>query len=852
MVAAALLSCASYAGDIKPINVPPGDLTAGIETLIKQCGIQLIYQSDELQGLKTRGVTGNFTAEEALVRILQGTSLVVKTDPTGALSISNPKERPTSSIGSLDRYPVAKPTESGEDRTRSGGDHFRLAQATQGASTETPSVERNNEQAPQKEPATLQEVVVTAQKRSENLQEVPVPVIVVNSNNLLESNQLQLQEYFTRIPGLNVAPGTLGAPQLAIRGLTTGSSTNPTVGIVIDDIPYGSSTQLGGGLQVPNFDPGDLARVEVLRGPQGTLYGANSLGGLIKYVTVDPSTKNIEGRLEAGGEGVHNGDSLGYNIRGALNLPLGDTFAVRMSGFGRRDPGFIDNIQTGEQGVNRTDVAGGRLSALWRALDNLSVKLSAILQDTRQHGSPFIDAQPGLGDLQQSALRETGAFDSKVQAYSAIITALFGDMELTSLSGYSVNKLDSTIDYTFALGGPLTQKAFGVTGAPFDNFNRTSKYTQEVRLSVPLLEHLQWLFGAFFTNEDSTVQQNVWAADPATGLRVGEFLGSEAATTYREYAAFTDLTYNVTDRFDFQLGARESRNRQSYSAVWSGPYVPTFLGVPTPLLPPTATLTDNAFTYLVTPRFHPSRDLMIYARLASGYRPGGPSSNSTTHILPNFTSDTTQNYEIGVKGNTPDHILSFDTSVYYIDWKDIPIQIRDPVTRLSSLTNAARAKSQGIELSLALHPLSGFTLSSWVSWNDAELTKSLPPGSSVVAKAGDPLPLSSRFSGNLSADLDFALTGRATGFAGVSVSYVDGRRGSFTASGVRQVFPAYAQTDLKAGIRFDSWTTSLFVNNLTDKRGLLSSQATNPIVYYPIQPRTLGLAIFRTFSAQRQ
>ncbi len=161
--------------------------------------------------------------------------------------------------------------------------------------------------------------------------------------------------------------------------------------MTIDDVPFGASTNLGGGRAVPDIDPGDLQRVEVLRGPQGTLYGASSLGGLLKFVTRDPATDDLGGQLQASSSDVVNGDDLGYSVRGSVNVPLGDTFAVRASGFFRRDPGYIYNVQTGESSINSADADGGRLTALWRLSDQWSVKVSALIQEIDGDGATSVD-----------------------------------------------------------------------------------------------------------------------------------------------------------------------------------------------------------------------------------------------------------------------------------------------------------------------------------------------------------------------------------------------------------------------------------------------------------------------------
>jgi outer membrane receptor protein involved in Fe transport len=243
---------------------------------------------------------------------------------------------------------------------------------------------------------------------------------------------------------------------------------------------------------------------------------------------------------------------------------------------------------------------------------------------------------------------------------------------------------------------------------------------------------------------------------------------------------------------------------------------------------------------------------MVYARLASGYRPGGPNTNSTPNPVPNYKRDTTQNYEIGVKGSALDHALNFDASLYYIDWKDIQLQVFNGT---SIYVNGSRAKSQGVEFSVESRPRRGLTLAAWAAWNDAVLTQDFPNTgtANAVGSSGDRLPNSSRFSGALSLDQEFPLTGAMTGFVGATLSYFGDRRDVFTsifaASPERQYLPAYARTDLRGGARYETWTLNLFVNNATDRRGVVTGGigATNPIAFTYIQPRTAGLSFSKAF-----
>ena len=699
----------------------------------------------------------------------------------------------------------------------------------------------------------LAEVVVTAEKRDERLQDVPVPVSAISADSLLENNLVRLEDYYSSIPGLSLTSSTFGQPSIIIRGITTGAGTltNPTVGITVDDVPYGSSTPLGGGAIVPDIDPSDLARVEVLRGPQGTFYGASSIGGLIKFVTVDPSTEALTGRLQADGNGVHNGPGAGYGLRGSINIPLSDTWAVRASGFFRHDPGYITDVLTDVRGVNREEDYGGRLSALWKPSDAISLKLGALFQDSRRYGLSGIDTGSDPEDLHQAAIPNTGGFERKYAVYSANLNVKLGSATLTSISGYSINTMRDSVDLTSGLGS-LTQSVFGeaVAGLNGAEFNKTTKFSEELRLAMSFDERFDWLLGGFYTHEYSPYEQPMLAANAATGEVVGTALLYDWWTKYEEYALFTDLTVHFTDRFDVQFGGRESASRQSSNETDSGPFVPIFEGLPSPVQYGLERMSEDAFTYLVTPRLKLSPDLMLYARLASGYRPGGPEDVASQFNLPlTYAPDKTQNYELGIKGDALDHTVSFDASLYYIDWKHIQVTVVDPTVNVAYFTNGSRAKSQGVELSGQWAPLAGLKMGAWVAFNDAKLTEAFPDNAAAYGVAGDRLPYSSRFSGNLSVDDDFPLRGAVSGFAGAVASYVGSREGEFKSSAPdltpRNEMPSYTMVNLHGGVKYETWTVNLYVNNVIDSRGILNNDHT-PYVYL-VQPRTVGLSVIKTF-----
>jgi len=832
----------------KSINVPAGSLTDALKTLARQCGVDVIYPSDQIKGRKTQGLSGTFETRQAFEKLIAGTPLIVEEEEGGSVLITLPHS------GAVLSEPDTPATSTNDEQSPDGAlwSRLQLAQANQGTAGSSAAVSDTNQSAApdSQKPPQLEEVVVTAEKRAERLQDVPVPVTVINADNLASNSQLLLRDYYSSIPGLNLTPLNQGTQMLSIRGITTGGiTTNPTVGVLVDDVPFGASTSKGQGNLVPDIDPGDLARIEVLRGPQGTLYGADSMGGLIKYVTIDPSTDGYSGRLEAGTDSVQNGAEPGFNIRGSANIPLGDTVAVRISGFRRQDPGYIDDPGLNLRGVNQAEVYGGRMSALWRMSASFSLKLSALYQKTSGNGLSEVDKQPGLGDLQQSSIPGVGGYERAVQAYSATLKGDLGGIELVSVTGYNATRYHDSFGINYYYSS-FTQRAFpGVTNTPFTDHAETNKVTEELRLSGSVFGKLDWLGGLFFTHEDVPNYYQTVEAENDAGQIVGQSWHLTHQFTFQEEALFTDLTYHFTDAFDIQAGARESHIEETlYPETDTGPFDLYFDGGPSPVVTPGAKSTGNAFTYLFTPRLKLSPDVMLYVRLASGYRPGGPNVVTRASGAPTqYNADKTMNYEIGLKGDFLDHLLSVDASLYYIDWQDLQIQRVTPALGAYE-TNGSGAKSEGVELSLTLRPVAGLTIGAWVNYDDAVLTKEIPRDS-AYGLPGDRLPYSSRISGNFSVHEEFPVTNSLTGFIGGNISYTGDREGVFLGNPQRQNFPGYAKTDLNAGIHDDSWTWNAYVTNLANVRGVLDGGMGYlfPYAFIYIQPRTVGLSVSKKF-----
>lgn len=801
-------------------NIEPQPLKPALQTLSAERKLQVVFLTDTVGNLRTAGAHGELTTDEALAQVLAGTGLTFKYVDARTITIvpvgaSKDKEN----AGPKD--PARSEVTGAETRVDSS---IRLAQAEERVAPKPPVAPRDS--------GVVEEIVVTAQKKQERLQDVPVPVTAISAQTLTGSNQLRLQDYYTRVPGLTVAYDGLrsGLPTLAIRGITTSPLDNPTVGVVVDDVAYGSSTSIGGGSWVPDIDPSELDRVEVLRGPQGALYGAASMGGLLKYVTVSPSTDRFSGRVQAGLSDVRNGDGVGYSVRGSANIPLSDVFAVRASGFTRRDAGYVDVPAFGTNGINESDTRGGRLAALWRPSDSFSLKLGALFQKTEADGSSHI--YPTLGDLEQASTRDTGWLERKIQAYDATINATLGSVSLVSISGYTVNNVDDSIDAGVFFGP-----------SSFDEVNESKKFTQEVRVTVPLSERVEWMIGGFYADENSDLNQAVRTIDPDTGARNGSLGTYFNPTTFEEVAGFTNLAVQVTDRFDVLFGGRYSHDEKVAETV-----AISATGTRSSLK---RDASESAFTYLVTPRLRLSPEVMVYARLASGYRAGGINLQSVSNasLPPGYGADETRTYEIGLKGELLERRLFVEASVYSIDWEDIQLALSAPSTGEGFIDNGGKARSRGVELSAEVRPLAGLSIAGWVAFNEGELVEDFPANTRVQGREGDRLPFSARESANLSVSQSFPVSGAFEGELGGTFSYVGKRVGNFTGDGVRQDYPSYTKLDLRAGLSDGAWSIDVFANNVTDERGLLSGGigGSFPLAFSAIQPRTIGLAIAKQF-----
>lgn len=699
-----------------------------------------------------------------------------------------------------------------------------------------------------KDGATLNTVVVTATRRREPAREVPMQINVISADELQKSGAKTMSDFLSSEPGVDLnTQGGSGAGQISMRGVTTGEQTGPTVGVYVDDVAFGGSTVFSQGATFAlDMSLLDLNHIEVLRGPQGTLYGAGAMGGLLKYVTNEPDTNAFSGQASAGMSSTKHG-GIGNTASAVLNIPIkNDVAAVRVSAFSQHDAGYVDAVgpQAGSR-IDRGDTYGARASLLLTPTSQFTVRLSAITQNINRNAPNYVaydkSGQPVDGDL-TTRIYAPEPFHQNVQLYSLGVEYDFGWSRFNSITSYQSVRTDQPQDLSVVYVPALAAQGFNLNSVVAANLATTNKVTQEFRLTSPANQRLEWLGGLFFTRERSESDQGIVAAFPDGSS--ASLSGLTAPSTYTEYAAYGDLTYHLTPRLALTGGVRIAHNRQTYDQTTSG-----LLGGPPQSI--SAPSSDTSKTYMLTASYALTENSNVYARAASGYRPGGPNALLVSPITgqpgngsATFQPDTLWTYEAGYKADLFDKRVSLSATVYDIEWKNI--QQLGALEGVNQVLNAGNARIKGFELASSFRPDRHWSFGMGFSYIDARLTQG---NASTGTQSGDPLPNSAKFSATLTGTYRFSL-GSYVSYVGIAERFVGRRHAGFGSSNGRPDYPlpGYAVTDLQAGIDFGKASLSLYVRNLFDRRALLAAGTAlmplgGPALVSVEQPRTIGAVL---------
>jgi iron complex outermembrane receptor protein len=699
----------------------------------------------------------------------------------------------------------------------------------------------------------LEEVIVTAEHREQRLLDVPAAISVLSSSSLEAKNALDFRDYLTTVPGVNFTQGNIGQMRVAIRGISDGvSSYDPLTGIYIDEAPVTEG-------YAPTLDPDiyDLERVEVLKGPQGTLYGAGSMGGTVRIITKKPVLNTYQASADATVSDTEGG-GVNERVDLAVNVPiLEDRMALRLSGGYRHDAGWIDDIKRHVEDANDVDKRNFHGQLLLRPDENTSVILSLLYQKAKAGQPDWEDI--GLGDY-QTARAYSAYTDIEAKLYSLTIQHDTDWMSVSSATNYVRKNTGGGADFTSTVRGLLAALSH-ITLGPSEGVGLLNRdafdgFTQEVRLASRGKHVLDWTLGGFYSYDETNFGQAVdFSAAPSTqGVVTGPgFLQSAQTYSTKQVAGFGELTYNITDRIAATGGGRVFNVLQQTTVVGSG-----ILNGGNTQSQAQANNSSQIGKFAL--KYQPSADNMLYAQAAQGYRNGVPTGATLPPVcLPQAAAlgyttipqlvrpDSLWNYEIGSKNRLMQGRATINVAAFYIDWKDIQSSVSLPCGGGFSI-NGGRAVSEGGEFEGTVQPLEGLTLTGSATYVDAYLSS---PAPGVRANPGDRLPDTSKWSANASAQYETRVTNTLNGFIRGEANYVGDRWNNFRAIGAPRavLMDPYTTLTLRLGLSHDNWTAALFGTNLTNRHVVLLNSGTT---YREVAaPRTIGLNVRYDYEGDR-
>ncbi|HVY82394.1 MAG TPA: TonB-dependent receptor [Steroidobacteraceae bacterium] len=721
----------------------------------------------------------------------------------------------------------------------------------------------------------LEEVVVSAQKRDENLQSVPLSIQALGTTKLEELHVENFTDYAKFLPSVSYQSLGPGFARVFMRGVSSGDNGNhsgplPTVGTYLDEQPI---TTITGALDLHIYD---IARVEALAGPQGTLYGASSQAGTIRIITNKPDPTGFKAGYDLQGSAV-SGDQ-GYVAEGFVNIPLSPKSAVRLVGWAEHSPGFIDNVaatrcypssgicddnsRRARNNYNDVDTYGARAALRIDLDDNWTITPQVMAQRQKSNGIFAFD--PRVGDLKVAHFYPETSDDKWGQAALTVQGKLW-NLDVT-YAGAFLKRHDATqsdySDYSYfydVLSG-------GSFGAYFtdDNGNlinpsqfiqgkdRYQKYSNELRFSTPVDQAVRAVFGFFQQRQQHGIEQRYMINDLATASAVtgwpDTFWLTEQVRVDRDYAVFGELTFDITPKLTGLIGARFFWAKNSLAGFYgfglTNPYgSPTgeqscgvlpdtgpapFHGAPCTNL--NKTVNENGHTPKLNLTYHFTDDVLGYATFSKGFRPGGVNRRGT---FPPYKSDFLKNYEIGWKTSWINNRLRFNGALFWEDWDNFQFSYLGE-NGLTNVTNAGGARIKGIEADLNWAVNANLQLGVSLTRLDPQLTqdfcKDLDPATNLplpldqcapesAAAKGTQLPVTPKFKGNVVArytvpmanDSELQLQG-AFVYQGASTS-------ALVPVEAQQLGPqpSYGIADFSATYNRMSYSLELFLNNAFDK-----------------------------------
>jgi iron complex outermembrane recepter protein len=851
----------SWASISRETNIPAQGLGPALETLAREYNVQIVFVSEDISHLRTQGAVGNLTPEQALRQLLIGTGRTFKylDEKTVTIVPDTPSPKP------IALSPNAE----------SNHQHLAQNQGSPQALSSVPSIAADNIEEPLHE--GLGEIIVTATKRSENLNKVPISIAALTPEAMAESGVKSFRDVAALVPGIEFDSVSNWGPNLsniAIRGVNSTIGTS-TTGIYLDDTPIQSRVQSFSYIGQPLPLTWDLERVEVDRGPQGTLFGAGAEGGAVRFIPSQPSLTQSSGIAHSEVSETKDG-GLSYESGVAAGGPLvEDSLGGRISLWYRKDGGYVDRVDpftgaTVDANANRSESKAARLALVYRPIEALTITPSINYQSQQIHDTgTFYEAlaNPREGAFDNGRLLRQPTMDS-LYLPSVKVVANLGFADFTSVSSYYHREASTLFDNTNLIGallggygnplGPAYPTSYSQAAPGYINLKQ-SFVSQELRLdSADTQAPISWVAGLFYSRvrqEDSeSIDSPIFAPELAT---TNPILYTEQGILDTQVAVFGESDYRVTERLKLTAGVRVAEVKYDAVQFVSGVLN---LGVP-----PVASgeSRETPVTPKIGASFQYDEDNLFYVSIAKGYRVGGVNTpladycNATTPAPKTYNSDSLWSYEIGAKDSLLDGRLLVDTSVFHIDWKNIQQPVLIPSCGFEYFANLGAATSNGFDFALSAligdHLRPGLA----VGYTDAHYTKTIINNGVVTVDKGDAIGTIPQVPSpwNVTASTEYALNAVADWRITLRLEDVFHSRNTGPFASYDPAAISYAPEippnpstnvlNLRVSAEYRKFEVEAFVNNLLNSTPFLNRGQDTPTsdLFYrtTLRPRTIGV-----------
>jgi outer membrane receptor protein involved in Fe transport len=702
----------------------------------------------------------------------------------------------------------------------------------------------------------LAEVLVTASKKgAQNIQDVALNISAVGSDQLAKSGAATLDEVMAAVPGVEIN-GPSGNKTIVIRGLAAQTGT-ALVGLYLDEILLPSASAPGvNQSDLPLFD---IERVEVLRGPQGTLYGAGSMGGTVRYITTPPDLEHSSVKTNL--EGAEVASSGGGKYQGAVtaNVPIvNDLLAMRVTAWERKADGYITLTDINSKGVNWEDSNGARVELLYQPLDTTKITATVNYQNVKLNDSGYVftncncRANPVLEPYFDRLLASNLTVEQDVGVGKITFTG--SNIRRNSEFNYDQSQYLPVGAANAAVFLPTRYNSYDLRYGTIQRLATVNQDTGELRYVSDFKGPLQLTGGLFYDKSTNYGDIYGWYIDPGTAMPYGgeipPWYKTLAESTNTNKAAFIDATYDLTSQLSIEAGTRYYNLQQTNTIYIANPYFGTQTGYqPYQQAKSTGTVSKGQITY------KPMERMLTYLVYSQGFREGGANTQfpGTTGIPASYRPDTVTNYEIGVKTELADRQLTLDGAVYHMIWNGIQVADHDSTGAYTYTTNGSKANFNGVEGEIQISPkvLPDFSAGLTARYSKQVLSENNPTVTTFAGTKGEAIPYSNKVGASVWVEQHFNVWG-APSYAHMDAAYTGRGYTAFdTKDPTYRPIGNYTILNGRLGVKESSWDAALYVKNMANKRGYttwrVQSTAGIPDEVIITPPREIGLDVNYNF-----